>query len=258
VALVHRALSTATGAMMFGLFSLPFAFAFGLSYPIREVVELPLSVLESTAEPITDADIVPHVNAYSMRGLGNIWQSFPLDENGNIAEQHRREAQILAELRAEELGLPVKSSGNRMPSYLSDADLDALAMLIEMSEEADARAPVEYPPQLPPATMAVTPSYKPASLTPIEAATRFLAWIRSTGATGTYANEQLASLYKRHCETEILKPVHQNQLRKHLVRMTGVEKIQSDRRGTDGTRIKHWVIADSAADLLTTEWKQAA
>lgn len=82
-------------------------------------------------------------------------------------------------------------------------------------------------------------------LAPDAAAAAFVAWVRASGRTGTYAADELQALYETHCREAKRFPCASNQLRKYLPRQLGVFRTKAEAKiGDRRSRPTVWQIED--------------
>lgn len=98
------------------------------------------------------------------------------------------------------------------------------------------------------------------TLPPVEAAQRFLAWLRSEGHVGVHQESVLTELYAEHCGTCLIEPHHDQTLRRHLGTLGGVDKYMKDvaKPGERRRRTTMWKIAPSLAHVVVEQRRIAA
>jgi hypothetical protein len=133
--------------------------------------------------------------------------------------------------------------GYKLPSYRTRREFEAMVARCEAAlAVAGAAAPLLDP--------------LPAN----EAAVQFLAWLRTSGRTGTLSNEALSGLYTECCAAHNRAPTADNSLREALKRLPGVTKQQPNLK-SDGRRHRpiFWIISPSpmvscSSDRETMAW----
>jgi hypothetical protein len=108
--------------------------------------------------------------------------------------------------------------------------------------------------------VAVTPAQPSSRITlrAMDAAERFVEWVRLAGRCATYASQDLTKLYREHCEAEDLVVLADNILRPALLRVEGVTKLKSDSGRNKRERVRHflWRIDPAKGATVGATWQQ--
>ena len=90
------------------------------------------------------------------------------------------------------------------------------------------------------------------ALEPREAAGVFLRWLRANNHTGPVLADQLSALYASHCDELLLQPLFYATLRKHLIKLPGVDRriidISASSRDGKRQRPRVWYFGESVSD----------
>lgn len=97
-----------------------------------------------------------------------------------------------------------------------------------------------------------------ATLRAVEAAERFVEWVRLSNKCGTYTSAEFSELYRAHCDAEDLIVLTDNILRPALRRIPGVTQLKSDtgRKRQDRVRRSLWRIDADPAATVDVPWDE--
>lgn len=113
----------------------------------------------------------------------------------------------------------------------------------------------------PPARCVAVAPAQPSSritLRAMDAAERFVEWVRLANRCATYSSQDLTKLYAEHCEAEDLVVLADNILRPALLRVEGVTKLKSDsgRKKRERQRYFLWRIDPAPAATVVQPWTE--